>query len=119
MSEKFPGIATAINLLESARMMRYPADIRRNVILARSALYDAIVVLDSIDPPRLGSSHRLISNCKTATVMIQCPVSGTDIATDVEIDVDTYKSAIFEDNQIKCASCGQWHQWSTKDTFLR
>ena len=118
MSEKFPGITTAINLLDSARMMRYPDDIRRNITLARSALYDVIVVLDSMEPPGLGSSHRLISDRKMATVMIHCPVNGSELATDIEIDVESYKTAIFEDNQIKCSSCGQWHQWSTKDTFL-
>ena len=118
MTEKFPGLTTAINLLDSARMMRYPIDIRRNVTLARSALYDVIVVLDSMEPPRLGSSHRLISDCKKATVAIRCPVNGTEIETDVEIDVDSFETAIFEDNQIKCSSCGQWHQWATKDTFL-
>jgi hypothetical protein len=52
-------------------------------------------------------------------VTITCPVNGVEIPTDVEIDPESYRSAIFDDNQIKCSSCGQWHQWSTKDTFLR
>jgi hypothetical protein len=54
-----------------------------------------------------------------ATVTITCPVNGVDVATDVSIDEESYKTATFEDNQIKCSSCNKWHQWTTKDTFLR
>ena len=114
MADRFPSLTTAINLLDSARMMRYPADIRRNVTLARSALYDVIVVLDALE-----NTGRAGSGCPEATVMITCPVNGVEIPTDVEIDEEAYRSAIFDDNQIKCSSCGQWHQWSTQDTFLR
>jgi hypothetical protein len=78
-----------------------------------------MVMLASVEAPKLGSSHRLISDRNMATVMIHCPVNCTEIATDVEVEVESYTTAIFEDNQIKCSSCGQWHQWSTKDTFLR
>jgi hypothetical protein len=53
-----------------------------------------------------------------ATVTIKCPVSGDDVATDVELDVDAYNAATLEDNQIKCSSCNRWHQWTKKDTFL-
>jgi hypothetical protein len=45
-TSKANGITTAINLLESARVMRRPADVRRNLLLARSALYDAISMID-------------------------------------------------------------------------
>jgi hypothetical protein len=78
-----------------------------------------MVVLDSMETPRPAASHRSKSGCRMATVMITCPVNGVEIPTDVEIDEESYRSAIFEDNQLKCGSCGQWHQWSTKDTFLR
>jgi hypothetical protein len=121
MADKFPSLTTAINLLDSARTMRYPADIRRNVILARSALYDLIVALDAMEAPRQPIAGRsvAVAGCPRATVMITCPVNGVAIPTDVEIDPESYRSAILDDNQIKCPSCGQWHQWSTKDTFLR
>jgi hypothetical protein len=119
MADRFPSLTTAINLLDSARMMRQPADIRRNVTLARSALYDVIVVLDGMETPRSSTGGRSVGTCAPATVMITCPVKGVDIPTDIVIDEESYQSAIFDDNQIKCSSCGQWHQWSTKDTFLR
>jgi hypothetical protein len=54
-----------------------------------------------------------------ATVTIRCPVSGDDVATDVVLDVEAYKTATLEDRQIWCSSCDQWHQWTKKDTFLR
>ena len=116
MADRFPNLTTAINLLDAARVMRYPADMRRNITLARSALYDAIVVLDAMEAP---APDRASSGSRKATVMITCPVDGVEIATDIEIDEQLYRSAIFEDNQIKCSSCGHWHQWSTKDTVLR
>lgn len=119
MTDTFPGITTAINLLESARMMRYPAELRRNLTLARSVLYDTIVELDARETPRSGPTRESVGPCGRSTVMIRCPVRGTEIATDIAIDEESYKSALFEDNQIKCSSCGQWHQWSTKDAFLR
>ena len=118
MADRFPSLTLAINLLESARMMRYPADIRRNVTLARSALYDVIVVLDAMETQQ-ASGPPAASRCRPARVMINCPVNDDEIPTDVELDEESYRLAIFEDNQIKCPSCGQWHQWSTKDTFLR
>ena len=54
-----------------------------------------------------------------ATVTITCPVNGVDVATDIASDVESFETAIYEDRQIKCSSCNEWHQWSTKDTFLR
>jgi hypothetical protein len=48
---KNDSITTAVNLLEAARLMRHPADIRRNLVLARSALYDAISMIDHASSP--------------------------------------------------------------------
>jgi hypothetical protein len=45
------GVSTAMHLLEAARVMRHPADIRRNLVLARSALYDAISMIDHASSP--------------------------------------------------------------------
>jgi hypothetical protein len=53
-----------------------------------------------------------------AIVTIKCPETGDDVATDVQLDFDSYNAATLEDNQIKCSSCNRWHQWTKKDTFL-
>jgi hypothetical protein len=119
MDEKYNGITTAINLLESARIMRYPDDIRRNITLARSALYDVLVTLDSMSARPPGLSPRSRSGGGMFTVTIKCRVTGAEIPTDIKIDEESFRTAIFADNQIKCSSCGQWHQWSTEDAFLR
>jgi hypothetical protein len=117
MAEEYKGISTAINLLESARSMRYPDDIRRNITLARSALYDVIIALDSTTPPRSRRGRRSMSRCGTVT--ITCPVLSVEVATDIELDEASFRTATLEDNQIKCSACGQWHQWAKKDAFLR
>jgi hypothetical protein len=119
MADRFPSLTTAISLLDSARTMRHPADIRRNITLARRALCDVLVVLDSMEAPRAPADGRSVDRAALRTVTITCPVNGVEVPTDIVIDEETYRSAIFDDNQIKCPSCVRWHQWSKKDAFLR
>jgi hypothetical protein len=98
--------------------MRYPDDIRRNITLARSALSDVIMLLDSVSTPSPGLTPRSVPG-GMFTVTIKCRVTGAELPTDIKIDEESFRTAIFDDNQIKCSSCGQWHQWSTGDAFLR
>lgn len=55
------GITTAIKLLEAALVMRQRGDVRRNVVLARSVLHDAIATIDLQDKnPQPSCGHVLL-----------------------------------------------------------
>ena len=48
-------ITTAISLLDSALQMRDRDDARRNIVLARSLLFDVLTSMDSTSAPPQGS----------------------------------------------------------------
>jgi hypothetical protein len=52
-------------------------------------------------------------------VTIRCPTTGDELATDIEIDEKSFRTAAFDDRQIKCRACNVWHPWATSDAFLR
>jgi len=54
-----------------------------------------------------------------ATVTINCPVNGAEVATDVEPDEESYGASTVEDKQIKSSSGHQWLQGAKKYTFPR
>ena len=116
MVDNYSSITTAIGLLESALQMRYPDEVRRNVNHARDELLGVVAEIDTAERTTTGPGS---VSAGTARVMISCPVNGDDVATDIEIDEATFAAATFDDRQLKCSSCEQWHQWSKSAAFLR
>ena len=89
-------------------MMRYPDEVRRNVTLARSVLFDVLVMIDSAGTPIAGAAGHSVGGRTLATVTIKCPVTGAEIPTDIQTDEDSFATARFEDQQIHCPSCGPY-----------
>ena len=54
----------------------------------------------------------------TYNVMIRCPVAGTAVATGIVCDVRSFE-ALDREMECHCPACGQNHQWSVEDAWLR
>ena len=63
---------------------------------------------------------RVSSSESLPKVMIRCPATGSEIPTGfTAISAGKLEQLLRGSLLVKCASCGQHHQWSKHDAFLR
>lgn len=53
-----------------------------------------------------------------AMVKIKCPVTGKDVPTGIEMDLQSFSSVTLTNNRVRCPHCGEMHTWSKSDAFL-
>jgi hypothetical protein len=50
-------------------------------------------------------------------VMVQCPATGRELSTGLEMDADTFKRLPDIRSQLKCPVCGLDRDWSTREGY--
>ena len=55
----------------------------------------------------------------SSPVMTRCPVSGSEIATGLHCDWDTFSNLADMPGRVLCPSCNQTHAWQLSEAWLR
>ncbi len=54
-----------------------------------------------------------------AMVVIQCPKTGKEVNTGVDLDSVSFEAAPLTNNKFQCPVCGEFHTWDKKDAKLK
>ena len=54
-----------------------------------------------------------------ATICTSCPNTGREISTGIEIDTDSFAAMPDVITRVHCPHCGERHNWSKYNAFLR